>query len=167
MSQNQENIHASYDLTDYSYGNKLLFLLSIVFLYDKKTYLLFYVIGAVLNYLLNSILKLVFKQPRPTENMKLFQQEMNRRETIDWREYQRYGMPSGHSQETAFSLLYITMVLLNTKITALFLIIMLFTMFQRIYTNKHTHLQVLVGGTIGLCMGYLFYYLASKYIRRY
>jgi membrane-associated phospholipid phosphatase len=160
-------VDASYDLTDYNYGNKLLFLLSIVFLYDKKTYLVFYVIGAVLNYLLNSILKLVFKQPRPTENMKLFQLEMNRRETIDWREYERFGMPSGHSQETVFSLIYIIMVLQNTKISALFLIIMLFTMFQRIYTNKHTFLQVLVGGIIGLCMGYLFYYLASKYNRRY
>lgn len=155
------------DLINYDYGNKLLFLLSIVFLYDKKTYLLFYVIGAVLNYLLNSLLKLVFKQPRPTENMKLFQQEMDRRETIDWREYERFGMPSGHSQETAFSLLYITMVLQNTKISALFLIIMAFTMFQRIYTKRHFFIQVFVGGTIGLCMGYLFYYLASKYIRRY
>lgn len=161
------DVYASYDLTDYDYGNKVLFLLSIVFLYDKKTYLVFYVIGAVLNYILNSLLKLVFKQPRPTENMKLFQLEMNRRETIDWREYQRYGMPSGHSQETAFSLIYIMMVLQNTKITVLFSTIMMFTMFQRIYTNRHSILQVLVGGTIGLCMGYLFYYLASKYIRQH
>lgn len=155
------------DLINYDYGNKLLFLLSIVFLYDKKTYLVFYVIGAVLNYILNCILKLVFKQPRPTENMKQFQLEMNRRETIDWREYERFGMPSGHSQETAFSLIYVMMVLQHTKISALFLIIMLFTMFQRIYTKRHTYLQVLVGGTIGLCIGYLFYYLASKYIRQH
>lgn len=158
---------SSYDLTNYDYGNKLLFLLSIVFLYDKKTYLIFYVVGAVLNYLLNTILKLVFKQPRPTENMKLFQQEMNRRESVDWREYERFGMPSGHSQETAFSFIYITMVLQNTKITLLYLIIMLFTMFQRIYTKRHFFIQVLLGGTIGLCMGYIFYYLASKYVRRY
>ena len=160
-------VYTSYDLTDYNYGNKVLFLLSIVFLYDKKTYLIFYVIGAVLNYILNCILKLVFKQPRPTENMKLFQLEMNSRDSIDWREYERFGMPSGHSQESAFSLIYIIMVLQNTKISALFLIIMLFTMFQRIYTKRHTYLQVLVGGTIGLCMGYLFYYLASKYIRQH
>lgn len=163
----KRDVDASYDLTDYDYGNKLLFLLSIVFLYDKKTYLVFYVIGAVLNYILNCILKLVFKQPRPTENMKQFQLEMNRRETIDWREYERFGMPSGHSQETAFSLIYVMMVLQHTKISALFLIIMLFTMFQRIYTKRHTYLQVLVGGTIGLCIGYLFYYLASKYIRQH
>ena len=154
-------------LTDYNYGNKLLFLLSIVFLYDKKTYLVFYVIGAVLNYILNSMLKLVFKHPRPDENMKKFQLEMNRRETIDWREYERFGMPSGHSQETTFSLIYIFMVLRNTKITMLFLIITLFTMFQRINTNRHFFIQVLVGGAIGLCIGYLSYYLASKYIRRY
>ena len=160
-------VYTSYDLTDYNYGNKVLFLLYIVFLYDKKTYLIFYVIGVVLNYILNCILKLVFKQPRPTENMKLFQLEMNSRDSIDWREYERFGMPSGHSQESAFSLIYIIMVLQNTKISALFLIIMLFTMFQRIYTKRHTYLQVLVGGTIGLCMGYLFYYLASKYIRQH
>jgi membrane-associated phospholipid phosphatase len=154
-------------LKDYDYGNKLLFLLSVVFLYDKKTYLIFYLVGAVLNYILNSILKLVFKQPRPIENMKLFQNEMNRRQTIDWREYERFGMPSGHSQETAFSFIYIMMVLRNTKISLLFLIITLFTIFQRIYTKRHFFLQVFVGGSIGLCMGYFFYYLASKYIRRH
>jgi len=152
-------------LTDYDYGNKVLFLLTIVFLYNKKTYLVFYVVGAVLNYILNSILKLIFRQPRPNENMKLFQLEMNQRESIDWKEYERFGMPSGHSQETAFSLIYIIMVLQNTKITALYLIIMLFTMFQRIYTKKHFFTQVLVGGTIGLCTGYLCYYLAYKYIK--
>uniref|UniRef100_A0A6C0EGI7 Phosphatidic acid phosphatase type 2/haloperoxidase domain-containing protein n=1 Tax=viral metagenome TaxID=1070528 RepID=A0A6C0EGI7_9ZZZZ len=154
-------------LKDYDYGNKLLFLLSIVFLYDKKTYLVFYVVGAVLNYILNCILKLVFKHPRPIENMKLFQHEMNRRQTVDWREYERFGMPSGHSQETAFSFIYIMMVLQNTKITLLYFIIMLFTMFQRIYTKRHFFIQVFVGGSIGLFMGYFFYYLASKYIRRH
>jgi membrane-associated phospholipid phosphatase len=159
---------AEYDkngLTDYNYGNKLLFLLSIVFLYDKNKYMTFYVIGYVLNYILNSILKLIFKQPRPNENMKLFNYDMNRRETIDWREYNRFGMPSGHAEETMFSLIYIFMVLHNTKITMLFFTITLFTMFQRIYTNKHTFLQILVGSIIGLIMGYLFYYLASKHIR--
>jgi membrane-associated phospholipid phosphatase len=159
------DVYASYDLTDYNYGNKVLFLLSIVFLYDKKTYLVFYVIGAVLNYILNSLLKLVFKQPRPTENMKLFQLEMNRRESIDWREYQRFGMPSGHSQETVFSLIYVMMVLQNTKITVLFLIITLFTMFQRVYTKRHSILQVFIGAIIGIAMGYLFYFLASKNIK--
>ena len=154
-------------LKDYDYGNKLLFLLSIVFLYDKKTYLVFYVVGAVLNYILNCILKLVFKHPRPIENMKLFQHEMNRRQTVDWREYERFGMPSGHSQETAFSFIYIMMVLQNTKITLLYFIIMLFTMFQRIYTKRHFFIQVFVGGSIGLFMGYFFYYLASKSIRRH
>ena len=155
------------NLKNYDYGNKLLFLLSIVFLYDKKTYLIFYLVGAVLNYILNSILKLVFKHPRPHENMKLFQHEMNRRQTVDWREYERFGMPSGHSQETAFSFIYIMMVLQNKKITLLYLIIMLFTMFQRIYTQRHFFLQVFVGGSIGLCTGYFSYYLASKYIRRH
>ena len=154
-------------LKEYDYGNKILFFLTIVFLYDKKTYLWFYIVGAILNYVLNSILKLIFKQPRPDENMKLFRLEMNQRETIDWREYQRYGMPSGHSQETVFSLIYVMMVLQNTKITALFLIITLFTMFQRIYTNRHSILQVFIGSVMGLAMGYLFYYLASKHIRRY
>ena len=162
------NLHVyACDLSDYNYGNKILFLLSVVFLFDKKTYLTFYILGAVLNYVVNTILKLVFKQPRPTENMKLFQLEMNLRETIDWSEYQRFGMPSGHSQETAFSLIYIIMVLQNTKITILFLIITLFTMFQRIYTNKHTFLQVLAGTIIGFIMGYFSYYLASKYNRCY
>jgi len=164
MSKKETDV--SHDLTGYNYGNKILFFLTIIFLYNKKTYLVFYIVGAILNYVLNSILKLIFKQARPDENMKLFHLEMNQRETIDWREYHRFGMPSGHSQETVFSLIYITMVLQNTKISLLFLTITLFTMFQRIYTKRHTILQVFIGAILGFAMGYLFYFLASKNIQR-
>jgi membrane-associated phospholipid phosphatase len=117
------------------------------------------------NYELNSFLKLLFKQPRPDENMKLFRLEMNRRDYIDWSEYKRFGMPSGHAEETAYSLIYIILTLQNTKITVLFLIITLFTIFQRVYTKRHTVMQVSVGAIIGLIMGYLFYYLAYKKIQ--
>ena len=155
------------NLSNYKYGNYVLFVLSLIFLRNKKTYLWFYIIGYIFNYTFNSFLKLLFKQPRPDENMKLFELEMNKRDYIDWREYKRFGMPSGHAEETAFSLIYIIMVLQNTKITALFLIITLFTIFQRIYTKRHTVLQVSVGAIIGLLIGYLFYYLAYKNIQIY
>lgn len=152
-------------LSNYKYGNYVLFVLSVIFLRNKKTYLWFYIIGYVLNYIFNSFLKLLFKQPRPDENMKLFELEMNKRDYIDWREYKRFGMPSGHAEETAYSLIYIIMVLQNTKIIALFFIITLFTIFQRIYTKRHTIAQVSVGSILGLLIGYLFYYLAYKNIQ--
>lgn len=154
-------------LTNYIYGNYVLFILSLIFLHNKKTYLWFYIIGYIFNYTLNSFLKLVFKQPRPDENMKLFELEMNKRDCVDWSEYQRFGMPSGHAEETAYSLIYIIMVLQNKKITALFFIITLFTMFQRIYTRRHTFLQVSVGAIIGLLIGYAFYCLAYKNIQKH
>jgi len=154
-------------LSNYKYGNYVLFVLSVIFLRNKKTYLWFYIIGYVLNYIFNSFLKLLFKQPRPDENMKLFELEMNKRDYIDWREYQRFGMPSGHAEETAYSLIYIIMVLQNTKIIALFFIITLFTIFQRIYTKRHTIAQVSVGSILGLLIGYLFYYLAYKNIQKH
>lgn len=153
------------NLTNYKYGNYLLFILSVIFLRNKKTYLWFYIIGCIFNYILNSFLKLLFKQPRPDENIKLFELEMSRRDYIDWREYQRFGMPSGHAGETAYSLIYIILTLQNTKITALFFIITLFTIFQRIYTRRHTILQVSVGAILGLIIGYAFYYLAYKNIQ--
>jgi membrane-associated phospholipid phosphatase len=155
------------NLFNFKYGNYVLFILSMIFLHNKQTYLLFYIIGYIFNYSLNSFLKLIFKQPRPDENMKLFELEMNKRDYLDWREYQRFGMPSGHAQETAYSLIYIILVLQNTKITILFLIITLFTIFQRIYTKRHSIIQVSVGTIIGLLTGYLFYYLAYKNIQKY
>ena len=155
------------NLSNYKYGNYVLFVLSIIFLRNKKTYLWFYIIGYIFNYTLNSFLKLLFKQPRPDENMRLFELELNKRDYVDWREYQRFGMPSGHAEETVYSLIYIIMVLQNTKITALYFIITLFTIFQRIYTKRHTVVQVSVGAILGLLIGYLFYYLAYKNIQTY
>lgn len=153
------------NLFTFVYGNYVLFILSMIFLHNKKTYLWFYILGYLFNYTLNSFLKLVFKEPRPDENKKLFELEMSKRNYVDWREYERFGMPSGHAEETVYSLIYIFFVLKNTKITILFLLVTIYTIFQRIYSKRHSIAQVSVGSIIGLLVGYLFYYLAYKNIQ--
>ena len=151
-----------------SYGPLLLIFLSMYLLWDNHNLFFYYTLGIFVNTILNTILKAIIQQPRPTEDVKKFNLALTNGKRFFFKDgvpFNIFGMPSGHSQETAFSLIYIIMVLQNTKITALYLIIMLFTMFQRIYTKKHFFTQVLVGGTIGLCTGYLCYYLAYKYIK--
>ena len=54
------------------YGPLILFLISIFLLWNKSNYLTYYVYGFILNGLSTLILKGIFKQPRPSEDLKLF-----------------------------------------------------------------------------------------------
>ena len=54
------------------YGPLILFLYSVFLLWNKSNYLTYYMVGFILNALLTLILKGIFKQPRPSEDPKLF-----------------------------------------------------------------------------------------------
>tara|TARA_B100001248_G_scaffold258079_1_gene241621 strand:- start:8 stop:550 length:543 start_codon:yes stop_codon:yes gene_type:complete len=81
-----------------------------------------------------------------------------------------YGMPSGHSQSTLFFSTYVILNLLdnnfsnNVKIIGilLFTLISLGIMYSRIYFNCHTIQQVIIGGIIGIILGYLYYQNEEK-----
>ena len=76
-----------------------------------------------------------------------------------------YGMPSGHSQGSAFFLTYLLMHLRDTNINinkkiiggSLFTFITLGVMYSRIYLKCHTIQQVILGGLFGMGFGYLYY----------
>jgi membrane-associated phospholipid phosphatase len=92
------------------FGPLILFLFSVFLLWNKSNYLTYYVYGSVLNGLLTLILKGIFKQPRPSEDPRLFNlaiKESKRFKFIDGYPYDIFGMPSGHSSSVLYSTMFI------------------------------------------------------------
>ena len=73
-------------------------------------------------------------------------------------------MPSGHAQNCAYCLAFITMVFNDPFITAFYTVITFNTLFQRYLYNNHTILQLVIGTFIGLLFGFFTYTITNKNI---
>jgi len=143
-----------------NFGPIILFLLSLYFLNKTSNALYYYIIGLLLNLILNIILKLTFKQPRPRDNEDLFKLALNYvnkyNQTLP---FDVYGMPSGHAQSVFYSTIFIHLMLQNSKITIIYLLISIITIFQRVEELHHTIFQVIIGSFIGMIVGYFIFHL--------
>jgi membrane-associated phospholipid phosphatase len=101
-----------------------------------------------INIVINTLLKNLIRQDRPEP-------------TMEYGEYQRFGMPSGHAQLLWFMLFYYDGKPVNKYLYLLMLTITLMTSFQRIFTDKHSIIQVIVGGIVGTTIAFV----ANKVIR--
>ena len=152
-----------YLLRDYIglFAPVILFFLSLFLLRNNKKYLYFFFYGFILNNILNIILKVAIKEPRPTDEQKVIAIGIANEARIS---FDKFGMPSGHAQNCAYCLAFITMVLNDPFITAIYTILTFNTLFQRYLYNNHTILQLVVGTFIGLFVGYIIYTIANKNI---
>jgi len=128
---------------------------------NKQKYLLFFVSGFILNNILNIILKLAIKEPRPSTDQKAIEVAVVNGARIG---FDKFGMPSGHAQNCGYCLTFITMTLNNPLITLLYSIISVISLFQRYLYNNHTILQLIVGFIIGSGFGGLIYICGNKFI---
>lgn len=143
------------------YAPIILFVLSIFLLRNMKAYLQFFVSGFVLNNILNIILKLLIKEPRPTDDQKIIEIAIRNGARIG---IDKFGMPSGHAQTCGYCLMFIIMTLHNPFIITVYIIITIISLFQRYLYNNHTILQLIVGLLIGLGFGYLTYSIGKNFI---
>ena len=152
-----------YLLRDYIglFGPVILFILSLFLLRNNKKYLYFFFYGFILNNILNVILKVAIKEPRPTSQQKAIEIGIANGARIS---FDKFGMPSGHAQNCAYCLAFINMVLNDPFITAIYIVFTFNTLFQRYLYNNHTILQLVVGTFIGLFVGYIIYTIANKNI---
>ena len=146
----------------------ILLLISCYLLSSKKNLLIVFVMGYIFNLIFNLFLKGLIQQPRPTENLRLFNLELlnikrcnNKLKRIS---YDTYGMPSGHAQLFFYISTFMAFALKNINITIFYFIISLITICQRVIFLHHTILQVFIGSGIGILMGYLFYNYGNKLI---
>ena len=148
-----------------SYGPLILNLLSMYLLRNKENLFFYYIIGVLINFISNLILKGLFLQPRPSVDGKTFDLALKNGKRFlfkDGMPYDLLGMPSGHSQSVLFSTVFIYFALRKKNILYVYLLLSLLTMMQRVYYNHHTVLQVFVGAIFGTLIGYFFYYLATQ-----
>jgi membrane-associated phospholipid phosphatase len=164
-----QNLHIQYNNIDIRkptiiidgigfYAPYLMFLTTFFYSWNRKVYLMGYLVFFAANTLLNKLLKLTFREPRPTDYQIFADFEKTTGEEI-------FGMPSGHAQSVAFS---ITFLYLLTNHTTLFLItsfIGSICVYQRWKYRRHTINQLVIGSFIGAVFGRIAYYLITKYLK--
>jgi membrane-associated phospholipid phosphatase len=139
----------------------ILFFISLFFLYNKFTFLGFLSLGAVVNNILNIILKLIIREPRPLNHQKTLEIALANGEKIN---FDKYGMPSAHAQNCGFFTSFITFVLKNPFITSLYTVISCISLYQRYIYKNHTILQLIIGFIVGIIFGYITYVVGEKYL---
>jgi membrane-associated phospholipid phosphatase len=141
------------------YGSNILLIATILQLIINPIVLLLYIIGYLLNLQLNRILKNTIKDTEPIDNIS-----------------HKYRMPSGHSQCTIYSVVFIYFILFHSPYSRIekkwvkhiiflfYLSIYLNTSFSCVFYNYHTLNQVVVGSIIGGIIGWLVFYI-TRYNR--
>jgi membrane-associated phospholipid phosphatase len=137
----------------------ILFIMSCYLLWSKPFLLIYYFIGFFINILLNITLKTILKQPRPSEDIKIFNTALNNGKRMS---FDVYGMPSGHAETSFYSVIFIYLVFKNNYLTIFYFIISLLTLYQRVKYKNHTFNQVIVGSIIGSFFAYFIYYISIK-----
>jgi len=150
-------------------GPIILLISSSYLLWNKSNLLFYYIIGLFCNSILNLVLKGIIQQPRPCEDLTLFNLAIKNGRRFVFKDgvvpHDIFGMPSGHAESCVFSTIYIYLSLKNIKIAGFYLIISGLTMTQRVVYNQHTVLQVIVGAIIGALFGYFVFYLAQQKLK--
>ena len=141
----------------------ILLILSIGLLRKKKIYLLVYLVGYIFNCFLNIALKMLIKEKRPANDMPIFEFELknNKKRYI----FDKYGMPSGHAENCAYSVVFIACVLQNPNIVGIYLLLCSWSVLQRFMYNNHTLWQLFVGLIVGGFIGYITVFTGNKMLK--
>lgn len=137
-------------------GPNILFIATITSLYYySSNYIIYYLFFYFLNKILNTVLKNIFKEPRPKNQRHVYNFEKKIKLG------QQYGMPSGHAQSCFYSL--ITNYYFSNKImTYISILISIITLIQRYVYKNHTIKQLISGSITGIVFFYITYYIYRK-----
>jgi membrane-associated phospholipid phosphatase len=151
-------IHTMYPILLYIgyFGPKILLLLSLIVSMSHKMVILGIILGSSINYMINSTLKKIIKEPRPSQTYHYVSADLNEKTSKTTKlGTQSYGMPSGHSQNVWFYTSFMYFTFRNLYITLLFTGVAIITSIQRVVYLNHTSKQVVVGCVLGLLLGYI------------
>ena len=147
------------------YGPIILIIYSCYLLWDKSNLFFYYVVGIFINAILNLIIKGIIQEPRPSEDLKTFELSLKNGRRFLFKDgipHDIFGMPSGHTQSSLFSTIFIFLSLKNLNILRVYLLISFIIMTQRVAFNHHTINQVIVGAIVGGLFGYSMFYMAQN-----
>ena len=137
----------------------ILFVLSIVLLWKRQYYFTGYIVFYILNIIVNKIIKVIVREPRPTGGKSLLSFEDGIYEGVE-----KYGMPSGHLQSCFYSLTYLYLVKESPSWLMLEIFIASASFYQRWSYYRHTIEQLFVGSLVGMFMGWFSYFMVHKYL---
>jgi membrane-associated phospholipid phosphatase len=153
-----------FDVTG-NYGPIFLIIYSCYLLWNKPNLFFYYNVGSFISVVLNLIIKGLIQEPRPSEDLKTFELALkNGRRFVfkDGMPHDIFGMPSGHSQSSLFSTVFVFLSIKKLQIVGIYLLISFIVMAQRVAFKHHTICQVLVGSIVGGLFGYLIFYIAQN-----
>jgi membrane-associated phospholipid phosphatase len=137
-------------------GPLLLLCIGIYNLWNQQKYLLSYLVFFIGNTILNKILKIIIKEKRPSDGVKIMNEEYSGEEI--------YGMPSGHAQSSFFSLSFLYLVKGSPKWLIIELFIAVLTIYQRWKYRQHTLEQLFAGSFVGIGFAYFSFYLTKQWL---
>ena len=147
------------------YGPVILIIYSCYLLWDKSNLFFYYIVGIFINAILNLIIKGIIQEPRPSEDLKTFELSLKNGRRFLFKDgipHDIFGMPSGHTQSSLFSAIFVFLSLKNLNILRVYLLISFIIMTQRVAFNHHTINQVIVGAIVGGLFGYSMFYMAQN-----
>jgi len=148
-----------------SYGDIIIKSLSLYLLWDKGNLFFYYIVGIIIDSILNTLLKGIIQQPRPSFNSKDFNLALKNNKRFLYKDglpYDFFGMPSGHASSVIFSTVFIYLALRKTKWLYVYLIISAIIISQRVVFQHHSISQVIVGAFVGAFLAYFIYQFAEK-----
>jgi membrane-associated phospholipid phosphatase len=150
-------------------GPTILLIITVYLLWNKKTMGFYYLLGYFLNSMVNLVLKGVFQQPRPSEDIVKFNTMMKNGKTHMFKDggipFNIFGMPSGHTQSCLFSTMFVYLTLHRTDILFLYLLLSMITIWQRVEFKFHTVFQTVIGGICGIIFAYIMFSVSTQKIK--
>lgn len=117
-------------------------------IYGDLIDLSFFIVILTLSGITNEYLKTIIKQNRPYNSMKFLNTEHFTKKV--------YGMPSGHSQNVVFSILYLFWTTHKfVPWVAMCVVIGILMFIERWLFHNHTAFQLIIGGVIGTALAYV------------
>lgn len=150
------------------YGPNILIILSMYLLWNHENLFFYYIIGIIVDLILNLLLKGFIQQPRPNFNSKEFNLILKNNKRFLYKDgipYDVFGMPSGHASSCIFSTFFVFLALRKTNWLYVYLLISAITISQRVVYEHHTIFQVIVGTFVGALLAYLIFQLAEKKLK--
>ena len=147
------------------FGPRILMVLSLIVSMSHKMVIIGIILGSSINYIINSTLKKIIKEPRPSRTYHYVSSDLTeKKRSASELGTQSYGMPSGHSQNVWFYTSFMYFTFRNMYITLLFMGVAITTSIQRVAYLNHTSKQVVVGCVIGILIGYTMTKIMAKLV---
>lgn len=138
-----------------SAGPACSFLIALLAIVHHPRATIWFVSSCILNVIVNILLKVTIREPRPDESTVRITRLAGLEEVAV--HFHLFGMPSGHAQSAFFILVFTSFLTYRqTPLpTVLLTFLALTTCVQRVVDRRHTIPQVLVGGMVGSALGWV------------